>query len=68
MKTIIVTGSNSGIGKQAALILAGSGHRVLMLCKDSEKSEQAHKEIAIQSNNENVVLVPVDLSDPVSIQ
>ena len=39
MKTIIVTGSNSGIGKEAALNLAKSGHRILMLSRDSEKSE-----------------------------
>ena len=32
MKTIIVTGSNSGIGKEAAHILAKSDHRILMLC------------------------------------
>ena len=38
MKTIIVTGSNSGIGKEAARNLANSGHRILMLCRDSEKS------------------------------
>ena len=68
MKTIIITGSNSGIGKEAALNLAKSGHRILMLCRDSEKSEQVHQEIVAQSGNENVVLIPVDLSDPLSIR
>lgn len=68
MKTIIVTGSNSGIGKEAALNLAKSGHRILMLCRDSEKSEQAQKEIMTKSDNENVFLFPVDLSDHLSIR
>ena len=68
MKTIIVTGSNSGIGKEAALNLAKSGHRVLMLCRDGEKSEQAQKEIITQSSNENVFLISVDLSDHLSIR
>ena len=68
MKTIIVTGSNSGIGKEAALNLAKSGHRILMLCRDSEKSEQVFKKILTQSGNENVFLIPVDLSDPLSIR
>ena len=36
MKTIIVTGSNTGIGKEAARILAADGHRVLMLSRDSD--------------------------------
>ena len=67
MKTIIVTGANSGIGKEAALNLANSGHRVLMLCRDSEKSEQALEEIRSQSNNQNVSLIKVDLSSPRSI-
>jgi NAD(P)-dependent dehydrogenase (short-subunit alcohol dehydrogenase family) len=68
MKTIIVTGSNSGIGKEAAHILAKSGHRLLMLCRDSEKSRQAHQEIVSQSGNENVFLIPVDLADPGSMR
>jgi len=68
MKTIIVTGSNSGIGEEAALNLAKSGHRVLMLCRDSEKSEQVQKDILNQSGNENVFLIPVDLSNPISIR
>ena len=62
MKTIIVTGSNSGIGKEAALNLAKLGHRILMLCRDSEKSKQAQKKIVAQTGNENVFLIPVDLS------
>lgn len=68
MKTIIVTGANSGIGKEATRILAGAGHRILMLCRDSTKSDQAQKEIISQSGNENVVLIPIDLSDQVSLR
>ena len=68
MKTIIITGSNSGIGKEAARNLAKSGHRILMLCRDSEKSKQVQREIISQSGNENVFLIPVDLADPVSIR
>jgi len=68
MKTIIVTGSNSGIGKEAALNLAQSGHHILMLCRDSEKSKKAQDEIIAQTGNENVFLFPVDLSVPLSIR
>jgi NAD(P)-dependent dehydrogenase (short-subunit alcohol dehydrogenase family) len=67
MKTIIITGSNSGIGKEAALILAESGHRILMLCRDSQKSLKVHQEIISRAGNKNVILIPVDLSDPTSI-
>jgi NAD(P)-dependent dehydrogenase (short-subunit alcohol dehydrogenase family) len=68
MKTIVVTGSNSGIGKEAANTLAESGHRILMLSRDSQKSIDAHQEIVFRSGNENVFLIPVDLSDPNSIR
>ena len=68
MKTIIVTGSNSGIGKEAALNLARSGHCILMLCRDSEKSAQVQTEVITQSENDNVFLIPVDLSDQYSIR
>lgn len=67
MKTIIITGSNSGIGKEAALNLAKSGHRILMFSRDSEKSERALEEIRSQSNNSQVFLIKVDLSSPRSI-
>ncbi len=67
MKTIIITGSNSGIGKEAALILAKQGHQVLMLCRDSEKSRLAQKEIIEASGNKNIVLFTADLADPKSI-
>jgi retinol dehydrogenase-12/retinol dehydrogenase-13 len=68
MKTILITGSNSGIGKEAALILAKAGHQILMLCRDSKKSTEAHLEIVKQSGNQNVVLIAVDLSERNLIQ
>jgi len=68
MKTIIVTGANSGIGGEAALNLAKQGHRIIMLCRDSDKSKQMHIEIAAQSGNEEIILLPVDLSDQDSIR
>lgn len=68
MKTIIITGSNSGIGKEAAHNLAKSGHRILMLCRDSEKSKEVHQDIVAQTGNENVLLIPVDVSDPSSVR
>lgn len=67
MKTIIITGSNSGIGKEAALILAKQGHRILMLCRDSKKSRLVQKELIKQTDNQNVLLFTADLADPVSI-
>ncbi len=68
MKTIIITGANSGIGKEATLQLAQTGHQVLMLSRDSEKSRIAQQEIVEATGNQNVVLIPVDLAETASIR
>lgn len=68
MKTIVLTGANSGIGKEAALSLAGAGHNVLMLCRDSEKSHLALAEIKAKTKNDAVSLISVDLSEQSSIR
>ncbi|MCB0070367.1 MAG: SDR family NAD(P)-dependent oxidoreductase [Caldilineaceae bacterium] len=68
MKTIIVTGSNTGIGKEAARILAADGHRVLMLSRDSDKSHRAANEIRAATGNDDVHLFPVDLAEKSSIR
>lgn len=68
MKTIIVTGANSGIGKHAARILAADNHRVLMLSRESEKSRRALTEIRAATGNDDVHLFPVDLAEQSSIR
>ena len=68
MKTIIVTGANSGIGKEAALQLAQAGNQVIMLSRDSQKSRDALQEITTATGNQNVVLVTVDLAEKSSIR
>ncbi|MCG2815466.1 MAG: SDR family NAD(P)-dependent oxidoreductase [Candidatus Aminicenantes bacterium] len=68
MKTIIITGSNSGIGKEAAVILAKQSHTVVMLSRPGEKSVQAREEIISRSRSQNVFLIPADLSEPDSIR
>ncbi|MFH1946250.1 MAG: SDR family NAD(P)-dependent oxidoreductase [Acidobacteriota bacterium] len=67
-KAIVITGSNSGIGKEAAMILARQDHTVVMLCKAGDKSAQVKESIVSQTGNDRVFLVPVDLSEPDSIR
>ncbi|XP_072360370.1 retinol dehydrogenase 13-like isoform X2 [Scyliorhinus torazame] len=44
-KTIIITGANTGIGKETARELARRGGRIIMACRDMEKCETAAREI-----------------------
>jgi len=68
MKTIILTGANSGIGKEAAIILARQGHRLLLLNRESEKSRTALAAVQDASGSDRVDLFPVDLAEPAQIR
>jgi len=60
----LITGSNSGIGKQTALEIARRGGTVHMVCRNPTTAEEARKEIVDQTSNENVHVHILDLSKP----
>lgn len=65
MKNIIVTGANSGIGRISAIELAKKGHQVILLMRDSKKSEEVYNEI--KNINSTSQFFPTDLSSFKSI-
>jgi NAD(P)-dependent dehydrogenase (short-subunit alcohol dehydrogenase family) len=67
-KTAVVTGSNSGIGYEAALQLAGKGARVLMACRDAEKTRAAALRIKQTFPNAVVDTMHLDLASLASIR
>uniref|UniRef100_A0A671MSI3 Retinol dehydrogenase 12-like n=1 Tax=Sinocyclocheilus anshuiensis TaxID=1608454 RepID=A0A671MSI3_9TELE len=67
-KTVIITGANTGIGKETVRDLAKRGARVIMACRDLEKAEAARKELMEDSGNQNIVANKLDLSDTKSIR
>lgn len=67
-KTVIITGANTGIGKETTRDLAKRGARIIMACRDLEKAERAHKEIMEDSGNQNIVIKKLNLSDTKSIR
>ncbi|MXQ98440.1 hypothetical protein E5288_WYG015407 [Bos mutus] len=67
-KTVIVTGANTGIGKQTALELAKRGGNIILACRDMEKCEAAAKEIRGETLNHRVNARHLDLASLKSIR
>jgi len=64
----IITGSNSGIGKETAIGLAKMGATIVMVVRDQERGEKARIEIVKQTGNDSVDLMICDLSSMSSIR
>ncbi|KAJ8380181.1 hypothetical protein SKAU_G00009590 [Synaphobranchus kaupii] len=67
-KTVLITGGNSGVGKETAIALAIRGARVIIACRDGEKAEKAVREIKTISHNINVHHMHLDLANMRSIR
>ncbi|XP_048376496.1 retinol dehydrogenase 12 isoform X4 [Stegostoma tigrinum] len=65
---ILITGANTGIGKETARDLARRGAVIIMACRDTEKGEAAAKEITEETGNGYVVVKKLDLADTKSIR
>lgn len=67
-KTVLITGANTGIGKETARDLAKRGAHIIIACRDIEKGDAAMKEIIEQSGNSNITLKKLNLADTKSIR
>ncbi len=61
-KVCVVTGANSGIGKETALSLAAMGATVALICRSESRGTEALNEIRKRSGNDAVSLVVADFS------
>nr|XP_031831551.1 retinol dehydrogenase 13-like [Nomia melanderi] len=67
-KVVIVTGSNTGIGKEVVRNLAKREAKIIMACRDMEKCEEARSEIVLQTQNKYIYCRQCDLASQESIR
>lgn len=67
-KTIVVTGSTSGLGRAAAERLAGLGARLCLVGRSAAKLETARREIHAATANEDLAVYVADHSDVGSVR
>ena len=67
-RTILVTGANTGIGYEAARVLAGRGARVLLGCRSTAKARDARERICALHPKAQVELLSLDLGNLQSVR
>ncbi len=66
-KVCIITGSNSGIGKETAMGVAKIGATIVMVVRDQQRGEKARAEIVDKTGNKSIDVMLCDLSSMDSI-
>ncbi|XP_062846693.1 retinol-DH_like_SDR_c domain-containing protein [Trichomycterus rosablanca] len=67
-RTVVITGANTGIGKETAQDMAKRGARVVMACRDLTRAEKAAEEIRNSTGNRDVVVKRLDLTSLISVR
>lgn len=67
-RIIIVTGSNTGLGYETALMLAEKGAKVVMACRNLTKANNAKAEIEKAVPNADLEVLQIDLSSLKSVR
>ena len=68
IRTALVTGATSGIGRAVTEMLAAAGLTVVLLARDEARGEAARQAIATTTGNDRINVVRGDLGDLASIR
>lgn len=67
-KRVLITGGNSGIGKEAAIALAKQGADIVLACRNIDKARSAVDEIKRITSSDCIAYMSLDLASKASIQ
>ncbi|XP_041054255.1 dehydrogenase/reductase SDR family member 13-like isoform X2 [Carcharodon carcharias] len=67
-RTVIVTGGNTGLGKETALDLARRGAQLILACRSKQRAEAAVFDIRKKSGNNQVIFMQLDLASLKSVR
>jgi NAD(P)-dependent dehydrogenase (short-subunit alcohol dehydrogenase family) len=67
-KTVVITGGNSGIGKETARVLAEAGGTVVITARDQARGESAVADLRARIQNGRIELVVFDLADLATVR
>ena len=67
-KVVLITGANSGIGRETAKALAHQGATIVMACRNLAKAEPVCAEIRQESGNLQVEVMHLDLASLASVR
>jgi NAD(P)-dependent dehydrogenase (short-subunit alcohol dehydrogenase family) len=67
-KVVLITGGNTGIGKEAAVGLASLGARVVITSRNEERGRAAREEILRRTGNDSLDVMALDLASFRSIR
>ena len=67
-KTVVVTGANTGIGKETSRVLAARGAEVIMACRDLGRAEEAASDIRKSVPHAKLRVMQLDMGSLASVR
>lgn len=67
-KVVVITGANTGIGRETAADLARRGGKIYLACRDLTKADATRMKIVHETGNKNIFSRKLDLSSFESIR
>ena len=69
LKTVIITGANSGLGFETAKKIASDmNFRLILACRNRKKAENAAAQIITETGNQNIICMQLDTASLKSVR